>query len=115
MKTRNKLLKHDNSRAGSCLRVGKILNVIFPKGIFIGGEQKFSEIGLLVAIIEKILAAANLRFREKEKAMPARDTLENVGVNSLVWADLIKHNAKKPSKKKSRRKLKELYRRKIDR
>ena len=104
--------------ADAYLRVGEILNVIFPEGVLIKGEQKFSEIGLLVRILDKILHGATLRFKNSKRGVRGKateDTLESLGVSSFIWADLIEHNAKKPSKKKSLRKLKELHRHKTDR
>jgi len=107
---------HDCAKA--YLRAGEILNVIFPEGILIKGQQRFSEIGFLVRMLDEILQAALLRFqisKRRVKGGPTQETLENLGVLSFMWAELIENNAKKPSKRKSRRKLKELYRHKIDR
>ncbi len=98
--------------------MGEIINGILPEGILIKGQQKFSEIGLLVLMLVEILQAALVRFqnsKRKVKGRTTQDTLQNLGVLSFIWAELIENNAKKPSKRKSRRKLKELYRNKIDR
>ena len=119
LRTRATLFKrktHDCAEA--YLRVGEILNVIFPEGMLIKGQQKFSEIGLLVRILDKILHGATLRFQDSKrrvKGKTTRSTLENLGISSFMWADLIENNTKKPSKRKSLRKLKELHRHKIDR
>jgi hypothetical protein len=99
------------------LRVGVILNAMFPEGLLIKGEQKFNELGLFVRMLDNMLKGANLRFKNGRQA--ARDgkisqTLDDLGVLSFLWGELIEMNTKKPSKKKSLRKLKELYRSNIN-
>ncbi len=94
-------------------KVGKILNAVFPEGLQIKGEHKFSEIVILVRILDKVLRGTNLRFkngRQRVKNERVQDTLEDLGVLSFTWAELIENNAKKPSKRISLRKLKELKR-----
>ena len=114
LRSRATLFKHKNRDYGEAyLRVGVILNVMFPEGLLIKGEQKFSEIGLLVRMLDKMLKGTNLRFKNGRQAVKdgkSSDTLDDLGVYSFLWADLVEHNAKKPSKKKILRKLKELYR-----
>lgn len=114
LRSRAALFKRKNHDYGEvCLRVGVILNAMFPEGLLIKGEQKFSEIGLLVRMLDKMLTGTNLRFkigRQAAKDGKISQTLDDLGIYSLTWADLIEHKAKKPSKKKSLRKLKELYR-----
>jgi hypothetical protein len=73
--------------------------------------------GLLVRMLDKMLKGANLRFkngRQAAKDGKTSDTLDDLGIYSLMWADLVEHNAKRPSKRKSLRKLKELYRSKTN-
>lgn len=119
LRTRATLFKRQNhDYAQAYIRVGEILNGIFPEGIFIKGQQKFSEIGLLVRMLDEILQGALLRFQNSKrrvKGTTTQDTLENLGVLSFMWAELIDNNTKKSSKRKSLRKLKELYRHKTDR
>lgn len=94
-------------------KVGKILNAVFPEGLQIKGEHKFSEIVILVRIFDKVLRGTNLRFkngRQGVKNERVQDTLDDLGVLSFTWAELIENNAKKPSKRISLRKLKELKR-----
>jgi len=119
LRTKARLFKRQNhDYAEAYLKVGEILNGIFPEGIFIKGQQTFSEIGLLVRMLDEILQAALLRFQNSKrrvKGTTTQDTLENLGVLSFMWAELIENHTKRPSKRKSLRKLKELYRHKIDR
>lgn len=114
LRSRATLFKHKNRDYGeACLGAGVILNAMFPEGLLIKGEQKFSELGLLVRMLDKMLKGTNLRFkngRQAAKGGKSSDTLDDLGVYSFMWADLVEHNAKKPSKKKRLRKLKELYR-----
>ena len=118
LRSRAALFKHKNRDYGEAyLRVGEILNALFPEGLLIKGEQKFSELGLLVRMLDKMFKGANLRFkngRQAAKDGKTSDTLDDLGIYSLMWADLVEHNAKRPSKRKSLRKLKELYRSKTN-
>jgi len=119
LRTKARLFKRQNhDYAEAYLKVGEILNGIFPEGIFIKGQQTFSEIGLLVRMLDEILQAALLRFQNSKrrvKGTTTQDTLENLGVLSFMWAELIENHTKKSSKRKSLRKLKKLYRHKIGR
>jgi hypothetical protein len=119
LRSRATLFKKTNQAHGEeHLKVGKILNAMFPEGLQIKGEQKFSETVMLVSMLDKVLRGTNLRFknsRQRIKDERVQDTLDDLGILSFMWAELIKNNAKKPSKRKSQRKLKELHRHKIDR
>lgn len=119
LRSRATLFKKKNRACGEeHLKVGKILNTMFPEGLQIGGEQKFGEIVLLVGMLEKVLRGTNWRFknsRQRVKDERVQDALDDLGVYSFMWADLVEHNAKRPSKKKSLRKLKELHCYKIHR
>lgn len=118
LRSRATLFKHKNRDYGEAyLSVGVILNAMFPEGLLIKGEQKFSEMGLLVSMLDKMLKGTNLRFkngRQRVNEGTTYHTLDDLGILSFMWADLVEHNAKKPSKKKSLRKLKELYRSKTN-
>ncbi len=117
LRSRATLFKKTNRACGEeHLKVGKILNAMFPEGVQIKGEHKFSEIVILVRMLDKMLKGTNLRFknsRQRVKDERVQDILENLGVLSFMWADLIENNTKKPSKRKSLRKLKELHRHKF--
>lgn len=119
LRSRATLFKKKNrARGEEHLKVGKILNAMLPEGLQIKGEHKFSEIVILVRMLDKVLRGTNLRFknsRQRVKDERVQDTLDDLGVYSFMWADLIENNAKKPSKRKSLRKLKELHRHKIHR
>lgn len=119
LRSRATLFKKTNRAHGEeHLKVGKILNAMFPEGLQIKGEHKLSEIVMLVSMLNKVLRGTHLRFknsRQRVKDERVQGTLDDLGVLSFMWAELIENNAKKPSKRKSRRKLKELYRHKIDR
>ncbi len=98
-------------------KVVKILIAVCPEGLQIKGEHKFSEIVILVRILDKVLRGTNLRFkngRQRVKNERVQDTLDDLGVLSFTWAELIENNAKKPSKRISLRKLKELKRHRIE-
>lgn len=118
LRSRATLFRHKNRAYGEAyLRVGEILHALFPQGLLIKGEQKFSEMGLLVRMLDKILKGTNLRFkngRQRVTEGKTYHTLDDLGILSFMWADLVEHNTKKPSKKKSLRKLKELYRSKTN-
>jgi len=114
LRSRASLLKHKNRDHGEAyLKIGEILHALFPEGLLIKGEQKFCEMGLLVRMLDKILQGTNIRLKNcKQGANGAKTqrTLDDLGIYSFMWADLIERNGKRPSKKKSLRKLKDLYR-----
>ncbi len=116
--TATRFKKKNRAHGEEYLKIGKILNAMFPEGLQIKGEHKFSEIVMLVSMLDKVLRGTNLRFknsRQRVKDERVQGTLDDLGVLSFMWAELIENNKKNPSKKKSLRKLKELYRHKIHR
>lgn len=112
LRNRASLFKSKNRDYGEAyLKTGEILDRIFPNGLLIKGKQKFREIGLLVRMLDKILRGTNLRFnnsRQQVKDEKSQDTLDDLGVYSFIWAELIERGSKKPSKKLSRKRLKDL-------
>ena len=103
-----------NHRRDECRRIGNVLSAIFPKGIFMDDADKFREIYLFMRILEKIFHSADLRFQRAPKRTTGRDTLSEIGAYSLLWAELIQNNTKRPSKRKSFPKLKRLNRRRTE-
>ncbi len=116
LRNRATLFRNKNRDYGEAyVKVGEILDRIFPDGVVIKGKQKFSEMGLLVRMLDNVLRGTNLRLKNNQRRVKdkkSQDTFDDLGVYSFMWADLVEYNSKKPSKKLGRRKLKELYKRK---
>lgn len=68
---------------------GEILNVMFPNGVTLKGEEQFTQFFLFVRCLDKMNRIANLQFVAKEsliKSETLQDTWEDLSVYAAMGA-----------------------------
>ncbi len=93
MKRGAELYKRKNSDYGdSWKKTGKILNILFPEGIAINEEKKFTEFSIIIRKVDKLCRITNLLFTEKNiniKSESIVETCEDDGIYSFMLAEYI--------------------------
>jgi len=84
--------KKNNDYGDSWKKTGKILAVLFPEGLKLDTEEKFTEFSIIIRKIDKLSRITNLLFTEKEikiKSESVIETCEDDGIYSFMLADFI--------------------------